>query len=111
MACFSAPAALGVLTYVFRSKFPKQLHVDWLYTMCLGGTAALAVEHVVHEEIVPWPPFLTAMASPADMMEMLWEIATVGGAMSVALVFVWVLMVVLYEKVVLPRASAAKTRA
>ncbi|MDD5317889.1 MAG: hypothetical protein PHF51_04130 [Candidatus ainarchaeum sp.] len=100
MACFAAPAALGAVTFLARKRFPADWHIDWLNTMIFGGTAALAVEHVAHGEIVPWPPFLTAMGNPADTMVMLQEIATVGMPMAVALVLAWAAMVVAYEKMV-----------
>jgi hypothetical protein len=43
----------------------------------------LAFEHLWHGEIVPWPPFLTAMNNPADIAPMLHEIATIGIGMAV----------------------------
>lgn len=102
MACFAAPAALGVVTTLFKKRFPKQWHIEWLNTMIFGGTLALGVEHVAHGEIVPWPPFLTAMSSPADTAAMFGEILSVGIPMALALVFVWVVIVVAYEKLVAP---------
>lgn len=97
MACFVVPAAAGIVTVALRKRFPKRWHVNWLNTMIFGGAAALAVEHVAHGEIVPWPPFLTAMGSPADTAAMLGEMAAVGIPMAVALVLAWVVMVVAYE--------------
>jgi hypothetical protein len=54
-----------------------------------GGVILLALEHVWHAEVVPWPPFLTAMANPADIPVMLHEMATVGTAMSIATFITW----------------------
>lgn len=100
MACLLVPAALGVATFAFRHRFPARWRVGWLNTMIFGGAVALGVEHIAHGEIVPWPPFLTAMSSPADTAAMLGEMATVGIPMALALVVVWVVMVVVYEKVI-----------
>ncbi|MBU2100585.1 hypothetical protein KKG83_00010 [Candidatus Micrarchaeota archaeon] len=100
MACFLAPTAVGIITTVFRKKFPKKLHVNWLNTMIFGGAIALAVEHFAHQEIVPWFPFLTAMNNPADTIAMLKEMALVGIPMTIALVLAWIAMVVVYEKII-----------
>ena len=109
MACFAAPAALGIVTTVFRKKFPKKWHINWLNTMIFGGAIALGVEHVAHGEIVPWPPFLTAMSNPADAAAMFGEILAVGVPMTIALVFVWVVMVVAYEKFMAIKTAANST--
>ncbi len=93
MACFTVPASAAVLTTLFRKRIPKRLHIGWLNAMTWGGAAALAVEHVAHGEIVPWPPFLTAMASPAETTVMLHEMAAVGIPMTLALVATWLVMV------------------
>lgn len=58
----------------------------------------LLIEHIWHGEIVPWPPFLTAMSSPADTGAMLGEIATVGVTMAVLVTAVWGVMVLLSNR-------------
>ena len=63
--------------------------------MLWGGVAMLAIEHIAHREVVPYPPFLTAMQNPADIPAMLQEIATIGIAMTVAIVLVWAVMVLI----------------
>jgi hypothetical protein len=65
--------------------------------MLWGGSILLAFEHLWHGEIVPWPPFLTAMSNPADVGPMLHEIATVGTAMAVTITVIWALMVLVAE--------------
>lgn len=97
MACFVAPTSVAVVTTLFRKKFPKRWHISWLNTMIWGGAAALAVEHVAHREIVPWPPFLTAMSSSSETMTMLHEMAVVGGTMTVVLFLAWFAMVIVYN--------------
>ena len=57
--------------------------------MLWGGSALLAFEHVWHGEVVPWFPFLTAAADPADASEMLHEMATAGVSMAVIVTVVW----------------------
>ena len=71
--------------------------LGWLNKMLWGGSVLLAFEHLWHGEIVPWPPFLTAMKNPNDVGPMLHEIATVGTAMAVAVTAVWALMVLVVE--------------
>lgn len=105
MACYSAPTAVALATTIFRKKFPEKLHVGWFNTMAWGGALALTVEHVAHGEIVPWPPFLTAMSNPADFSAMLGEIAAVGIPMTIAIVIVWAIMVAVYEKLLSPEAK------
>jgi hypothetical protein len=107
MACFAAPAALGVATFIFRKRFPEKWHIGWLNTMILGSTVALGVDHVVSGEMVPYPPFLTAMASPADAAAMFGEIISVGIPMALALVAVWVAMVFVYEKIIIAGSMPA----
>ena|SRR3989344_587209 len=97
MACFIAPTSVAIITTALRKKFPKQWHINWLNTIIWGGAVGLAVEHIAHQEIVPWPPFLTAMSNPADTIMMLREMATVGIPMTLALIFAWIVMVVVYE--------------
>ena len=93
MGCFTAPLTLGIVTTVFRKKIPAKYHINWLNTMLWGGTIGLAIEHVAHQEVVPYFPFLTAMKSPADAAVLFHEIMTIGVGMAVACLLVWVVMV------------------
>jgi hypothetical protein len=62
----------------------------WILNALLwGGAILLMLEHVWHGEVVPWPPFLTAMANPADIPVMLHEMATVGTTMSAVTLATW----------------------
>ncbi|MFH1712926.1 MAG: hypothetical protein ABH896_01945 [Candidatus Jacksonbacteria bacterium] len=103
MACFLAPTTAVIITTAVRKKIPPKYHLDWLITMLWGGVVMLAVEHISHQEVVLFPPFLTAMQNPADIPVMLQELAIIGGAMTAAIVFVWTVMV-------LAANSAAKMR-
>ena len=112
MACFAVPAAVGILVHSQRKKFPAHWHIGWLTTIIFGGAIGLAVEHIAHGELVPWPPFLTAMSSPADTAAMLHEMAWVGIPMTLALVLAWAVMVAAYHKSpVLRKALAASPAA
>ena len=71
-------------------RVPLSRKLKWLAWLLWGGAALLAFEHVWHGEVVPWFPFLTAMADPADAAEMLHEMATVGVAMAALITVVWV---------------------
>jgi hypothetical protein len=81
--------------------------LGWLQQLLWGGVALLTLEHIWHGEIVPWPPFLTAMSSPESTAEMLHEISTVGIAMSLFVTLVWTGVVVIAEF----RARRAASRA
>ena len=109
MACFVVPTTVGIATTVLRKKFPEQWHIDWLNTMILGATVAFSVEHYINGEIVPWPPFLTAMSSPASAATMFAEMISVGIPMTLALILVWVVMAVVYEKAVAGKTAPIRT--
>jgi hypothetical protein len=115
MACFLVPAAEAIVTTVVqkvverkekgavgdrtqetRAKWSQRLR--WLNTMLWGGTILLALEHVWHGELVPWPPFLTAMETPGQVGPMLRELATYGVAMAVAVTVIWGVAVMIAEK-------------
>ncbi|MEK7180998.1 MAG: hypothetical protein AAB738_01520 [Patescibacteria group bacterium] len=98
MACFLAPATAAIITTSIRKKISPKYHPEWLSAMLWGGVAMLAIEHIAHGEVVLYPPFLTAMQNPADIPVMLQEIATIGIAMTVAIVAVWVVMVLVANK-------------
>ena len=63
--------------------------LSWLVNMLWGGVILLAIEHMWHGEVVPFPPFLTAMNDPAEIPVMLGEMATVGVGMAVLVTAVW----------------------
>jgi len=98
MACFLVPAAIGVVTTVFRKEIPEKYHIKWLNTMIWGSVLALLVEHIWHGEIEPWFPFLTAMSNPGDTAAMLYEMGTIGVGMAVAVIAVWAAMVFVYNR-------------
>lgn len=113
MACFVVPAAEAIVTTVIAKVLEKKeketgkekIQMDgdtetvsrisfsrklkWLNGLLWGGSALLAFEHVWHGEVVPWFPFLTAAADPADAAEMLHEMSTVGISMAVLVTLVW----------------------
>lgn len=129
MACFLAPAAEAVIVtavkhHCKRKEESVRLHLPadaapgeqpaslafsqklgWLTDMLWGGSFLLAIEHVWHGEVVPWPPFLTAMYNPADIQPMLLEIATVGTSMAVLVTAVWGLMLLAYSALEKSRAG------
>jgi hypothetical protein len=104
MACFLAPMGEAIVMTVVQKAVEKRAgaagsawtrRLGWLNKMLWGGSILLAFEHLWHGEIVPWPPFLTAMRNPADIGPMLREIATVGSAMAGAVTATWALMVLI----------------
>ena len=99
MACFTVPMSLAIVIGAIRKKVPAKYHINWLMALLGGGVVALAVEHIAHGEVVMYPPFLTAMSSPSDTTAMLHEIATVGVAMAVVCIAVWIAMVVYVSRV------------
>jgi len=98
MACFLVPMGAAIATTVFRKQVPEKYHINWLNLLLWGGVIALALEHIAHEEIVPYFPFLSAMSNPADTATMLSEMATVGTTMLIACIAVWVVMVFVYNR-------------
>ena len=134
MACFIVPAveavavtAAYVITKKKESKLsaPKLAHgaaaaggdskvtwskrLSWLMGLLWGGVLLLAFEHFWHGEIVPFPPFLTAMSSPEDTAEMLHEMATVGVAMAATVTAVWGLVCAAAEVKLRKAAKALKS--
>ena len=97
MACFAVPAAEAVITTIAKKKIDKNgehtnpfiKRMNWLNNMLWGGSALLAFEHIWHGEVVPWFPFLTNAANPADAVQMLGEMATVGVGMAAIVTAVW----------------------
>jgi hypothetical protein len=116
MACFTVPAVEAIVVTVVKKviekkekqpeevsvvldgtpetayKVPFSRKLKWLTNLLWGGSALLAFEHVWHGEVVPWFPFLTAAADPADAAEMLHEMATVGVSMAALVTLVWLAM-------------------
>lgn len=117
MACFLAPTAEAIVMTIVKkhiekkekklsaelgeesaallkseSVLPLSRKLSLLTNMLWGGSALLCVEHIWHGEVVPWFPFLTAMATPESTYAMLLEIATVGVSMAFAVTAIWGVM-------------------
>ena len=120
MACFlvSAAAGIGVAAakyivkhhekknelkvsepkeYKFGSEVKWSKKLAYLELVLFAGSFVLAGEHMIHGEIVPFPPFLTAMSSQADAMEMLHEMGTTGVLMLGLLVAAWAIGVFIVD--------------
>lgn len=110
MACFLAPMVSAIIFSVIQRvsrSIAERLKLWILNTLLWGGVVLLALEHAWHGEIVPWPPFLTAMTNPVDIPLMFHEIATVGTAMTAATVAVWgIILAVSYS---MQKLAAART--
>ncbi len=111
MACFLAPAGVAIVTTVVQKvvknkekrsgageqaesaggKWTQRLR--WLNTMLWGGVILLCLEHIWHGEVVPWPPFLTAMQTPGEVGSMLREIAIYGTTMTAVIIVAWGILV------------------
>ena len=119
MACFVVSAAAGVGVAVARhvvkhnekkkelagtapkiekfgsdTKWSKKL--AYLELMLFAGSFILAIEHIIHGEIVPWPPFFTA-AIEGTLSEMFYEMGTVGTTMLGILVVAWAIGVLVFD--------------
>jgi len=90
-------------------KWSRKL--SWLNRLLWGGVLLLAMEHAWHGEIVPWPPFLTAMSNPAQVGPMLHEMATIGTGMALFVTLVWALLTLIVDLKVTPLAAKIKTDA
>ena len=112
MACIlvSATAGIGVavarhivkhhenkLELEGKTQLPEKFGSDvkwsqklaYLELTLFSGSFVLGLEHILHGEIVPFPPFLTAANNPADAAAMLNEMGTVGVAMLAILLVAW----------------------
>ena len=108
MACFLDPTGEAIVATVVgqiekkkveenkvevdTTKIPFTRKLKWLTNLLWGGAVLLAFEHLWHGEVVPFPPFLTAMNDPGDTAEMLHEMSTVGVTMAVIITVVWIVM-------------------
>lgn len=116
MACFLVPTAEAVVVTIVekvikdkekkleniesnrRLEIPFSRRLSWLRKTLWGGSILLAYEHLWHGEIVLWYPFLTAMQSQQDMIEMFREISTIGVGMAVLVTVVWYTLTILLNK-------------
>ena len=112
MACFLVSATVGIGVAVARhivenhesklelegkTPLPEKFGSDvkwsqklaYLELTLFSGSFLLAIEHILHGEVVPFPPFLTAANNPADTAEMLTVMGTVGVAMLAILLVAW----------------------
>jgi len=94
MACFITPLIIGVVLTIIRKLWrgAEKFRLDILLYLMLGGALVLVAEHVWHGEVVPWPPFLTAMQSPEDILVIISEMTRVGGTMTIAVTGAWLLL-------------------
>lgn len=102
MACFIVPSILAIAVSIVKrvaKKVSAKTNLGLLESLLWGGAGILALEHVWHGEVVPWPPYLTAMRSPEEWAIALHEMATVGVAMALATVGIWG-GVLLFEKAI-----------
>ena len=74
--------------------------LGWLMNMLWGGVILLCIEHMWHGEVVPFPPFLTAMEDPTEIPVMLSEMGTVGVGMAVLVTVVWFIITVVADMAV-----------
>lgn len=124
MACFLVPAAQAAVVTVVEKKVAAKdesagrtrtrggriswaRKLQWLTNMLWGGSLLLLFEHVWHGEVVPWFPFLTASADPADTAAMLREMSTVGVGMALLVTAIWGVMVIVAERIAARGAAAA----
>lgn len=86
---------LAVITSIMQKKargLAERLKLGVLNALLWGGVILLALEHAWRGELVPWPPFLTAMSNPANIPIILHEIVMIGGAMSIAVISTWIMI-------------------
>ena len=132
MACFVVPMTEAVVTTVAQrimkahekeeklspdmdcaegvNKIPFSVKLGWLNRLLWGGSALLAFEHLWHGEIVPFFPFLTAVAD-GEVSGMLAEMSTTGVMMAGLVTVVWAGMLLVsstMEKHMLNNPQTAK---
>lgn len=134
MACFtvSAVGAIGVavarhivkhhekkLALEGKEMAPEKFGSDTKWSkklayleLTLGaGSIVLAGEHIIHGEVTPFPPFITAMADPADAAVMWQEIGTIGVSMFAILLVAWAAGVVIVDYMKYRARKGAKSAA
>lgn len=86
MACFITPLVIGIILGILGRRYRgyNRLKIDVLAYVLIGGALILVVEHLWHGEIVPYPPFLTAMQNPEDISVLFREVGVIGGSMTFA---------------------------
>ena len=112
MACFVVSTAVGVGTAIARhvvKHHEKKLELEgkvpevkkfgsdvkwskklaYLELMLFSGSFILAIEHMIHGEITPYPPFFTAASDYNEAITMLKEMGTVGVSMLAILLGAW----------------------
>lgn len=85
--------------------------IGWLLNMLWGGVILLCIEHMWHGEVVPFPPFLTAMNDPSEIPVMFHEMATVGVGMAVLVTLVWVVAIFVADAAVKSKPVVAAKEA
>lgn len=85
--------------------------LGWLMNMLWGGAILLLIEHMWHGEVVPFPPFLTAMVSPAETAVMLGEMATVGVGMALLVTAAWFIVTLVADAAVKRQPVASREQA
>lgn len=98
------------LTDIATCGYSWTRKLGWLENMLWGATFLLLIEHVWHGEVVFFPPFLTAMSSPAATAEMLHEMATVGVGMAALVTLVWFVGCLVADAVAKRASATAKAR-
>ena len=104
------PKTLETKEYKFGSEVKWSKKLAYLELALFGGSFVLAGEHIIHHEVVPYPPFLTAMSDPADTAEMLHEIGTTGVLMFGLLVAAWAIGVFVVDLVKYRKHKKAEAR-
>ncbi len=114
MGCFLVPMSQAIVTTivqkVVKNKEQKSgvEHIEitgitwsrklgWLNKMLWSGAALLVLEHIWHGEMTLQPPFFTALSSPVNVAPFIYEIATEGIAVSLALTLIWGIIVLIAE--------------
>ena len=107
MACFLVPAGEAIVATVVKKveekkevtsekkeevKIPFSQKLKWLTSLLWGGAILLAFEHLWHGEVVPFFPFLTAVAD-GETAGMLQEMGTAGVSMAGLVTLIWGVMV------------------
>ena len=79
--------------YKFGSEVKWSKKLSYLELSLWSGAFVLAGEHVLHGEVSPFPPFLTAAGEGAEAVgDMLHEMGTVGVAMFAMIFAAWALL-------------------
>lgn len=111
MACFITPLIVGIAIAISSRlwKNSSKIKLGTLAYLLIGGALILAIEHLWHGEISPYPPFLTVAKNIEDIHIVIHEISVIGSSMTLATVALWLGILYTSKRILIKTTSPIKT--